>query len=68
MAVTNLYDPDRAKAVTETGMRILAQIIGEMRTKVNNNPEMIKSSTLDGFADDLDRLYNELTVDLLPLL
>jgi hypothetical protein len=64
----DLYDPDKARQVTETGMLTLARIISEMRTKVNNNPGVVKSSTLEMFAADLDGLFHDLTVDLLPLL
>lgn len=38
----------------------LLLLIGEMKTKANNNPETIKTSTLEMFIDDLEKLASEI--------
>lgn len=38
----------------------LLLLIGEMQTKANNNPDTIKTSTLEMFIDDLEKLVAEM--------
>ena len=38
----------------------LLLLIGEMQTKANNNPDTIKTSTLEMFTDDLEKLAAEM--------
>ena len=38
----------------------LLLLIGEMQTKANNNPVTIKTSTLEMFIDDLEKLTAEM--------
>lgn len=38
----------------------LLLLIGEMQTKANNNPDTIKTSTLEMFIDDLEKLAAEM--------
>lgn len=66
--MTEFYDPARAAQVALDAHRALGRLIDNMRSKAGQVDNPDTSFLLEVFANDLDGVYNKISVDLLPLL